>query len=340
MYHWQPRRVVFEPDALNYPLGQELYQRWHGQPGIAVQTTPSHNRVTGIPGKSASEAYAAAKQTLVVGVRRGLDFATCKPSAHWQLPLVTSCPGQCEYCYLNTTLGKKPYLRVYVNLDEILQAAAGYIARRSPELTVFEGAATGDPLAVEDYTHALAAVIAWFGQQELGRFRFVTKFTNVDSLLAVDHRQHTRWRFSLNSPAVIDRWERATPRLEERLLAVRKVQQAGYPLGLIIAPIFLYDGWQQDYGRMLQQTATALPAAESIAFELIAHRYTQRAKQNILDRQPDSQLPMQEDERRYKYGQFGYGKYVYPQDSYQQLEEFFRREIERLFPAATIDYLV
>jgi len=61
-------------------------------------------------------------------------------------------PGKCEYCYLLTNLGKKPYVRVYVNIEEILSAARAYIEKRKPEITVFEGAATSDPVPTEPYT--------------------------------------------------------------------------------------------------------------------------------------------------------------------------------------------
>jgi spore photoproduct lyase len=127
--------------VLNFPidyLGFKLEK-------VPVSMTGSHNRVTGIPGKTPREAYLEAKRTLVVGVRRTLQFSSCKPSAHYQLPLATSCTGWCQYCYLNTTLGKKPYVRIYVNVEEILQQAGEYIKKRAPETTVFEGAATSDP---------------------------------------------------------------------------------------------------------------------------------------------------------------------------------------------------
>lgn len=89
-----PKRVFFEKDALKYPLGEELWGRFRGE-GIPVTVIGSHNRVTGIPGNTPQEAYLEAKLTFVVGVRRTLNFETCKPSAHYQLPLCTSCIGKC-----------------------------------------------------------------------------------------------------------------------------------------------------------------------------------------------------------------------------------------------------
>ena len=83
------------------------------------------------------------------------------------------------------------------------------------------------------------------------------------------------------------------------------------------------------------------PAAlQDLAFELITHRYTKRAKENILALFPETELPMSEEERRIRYGQFGYIKYIYPEDTYKALKEFFFSEIENLFPSANISYFV
>jgi len=110
MLPFVPKRAFFEPQALEYPVGKKIYDRLTDM-GVEIAMTGSHNRVTGIPGKTTGEAFREAKRTLVVGVRKTTDFASCKPSAHYQLPLNTSCPSMCEYCYLATTLGRKPYLR-------------------------------------------------------------------------------------------------------------------------------------------------------------------------------------------------------------------------------------
>lgn len=336
-----PKRVFFEPDALEYPLGRELFQHFTSM-GIEVKKTPSHNRITGIPGKTPQEAYLEGKRTLVVGVRRSLDFQTCKPSAHYQLPLVTSCPGKCEYCYLATNMGKKPYVRVYVNIEDILARATQYIDERNPEITIFEGAATSDPIAVEQYTGALKKTIEFFGQQKLARFRFVTKFIAVDSLLDANHNNHTRFRFSINSAPVIKKYEHGTPDMSQRVAAAGKVARAGYPLGFIIAPIILEDNWQQDYFELLTALSDQIPVSlrNDITFELITHRFTKRAKGVINEIFPNSGLDMDEEKRKPKYGQFGYVKYLYPKETMQEVKQFFTVSIEKLFPNSKVEYFI
>ncbi len=342
---FMPTRLIFEPTALEYPLGKAIYERFQDT-GIEIQVTKSHNRITGLPGETPKEKYAEAKKTLVVGVRKTLEFETSKPSADYALPLITGCPGHCTYCYLQTTLGPRPVNRVYVNLDEIFARARDYMAQKAPDLTYFEGACTSDPLALEHITGSLHETIHFFGTTQDGRFRFVTKYDNVDGLLDLAHNGHTRIRFSLNTEKVIQKWELATAGLAERLTAAAKVAAAGYPTGVIIAPIFLEGDWEKDYGDLLDLLHQHLdrlaldPRRADLTFELITHRYTPKAKALITERFPETDLPMNEEGRRWKYGQFGYGKYIYDKDPMTRASEFFHEHIEKLFPGGSVQYIV
>jgi len=336
---WIPKQVSFEARSLEYPRGKKMYQHFI-KLGVPVEVMGKGNRVTGIASSPAAKAWSEAKDTLVVRVRNVTKFETCKPSAHYQLPLASSCPGKCEYCYLHTNLGKKPYLRIYANLEEILARAQKYINERLPEETVFEGAATSDPLPLEPYSHSLEDTIKFFGTQAKGRFRFVTKFDQVDSLVNLAHNGRTRFRFSVNSARAITRWEHGTPGLAARLDALAKVAQAGYPMGLIIAPVFIEDGWEEDYGQLLEELSRRLSTVSDLTVEIILHRYTDRAKATIQEIFPSTSLPMDRDDRVFKYGQFGYDKWVYTKDIYQAAREYMETRVKTLLPLAKLEYLV
>lgn len=336
------KRIFFEKEALDYPLGKEIYDRMRKE-GFNINFLKSHNRVTGIPGKNPREAFFQGKSTLVVGIRKNLQFETCKPSAHYQLPLVTGCEGICEYCYLNTQLGKKPYTRIYVNVDEILNEAKKYIEKRKPEITVFEAAATSDPVAVEPYSGALGYAIKFFAGEEYGRLRFVTKFPYVDSFLPLTHNKHTRIRFSLNTERIIKTYEHRTPNLEERLAGLKKIAEHGYPGGVIIAPVILEENWKTEYEDLLYKMQAYLQDIDISDFrlEIISHRFTTRAKNNILQVFPQTLLPMDEKtDRKFKYGQFGYGKFVYTDEKLNDMKVFFTEKINQLLPGAVIDYII
>ena len=337
-----PKRVIFEKDSLETEVGKNIYNKIKNNPNIEIINASSNKIKSHIPGDNLFEQYKSGKQTLVVGKRKSLKFQTCKPSANYQLPLVSGCMGRCEYCYLNTQLGDKPFVRVFTNIDDVLNRAKEYIEERLPQVTIFEGAATSDPIPLEPYTNALKKTIEFIGKEEKGRFRFVTKYNDVDTLLDANHNNHTEIRFSINTPTVINTYEHYTASIDKRIEAAVKVANAGYKIGFIIAPIFIYDNWQKEYKDLIENIKSKLPSEfnEQIIFEVISHRYTTKAKNRILEIFPETTLPMNDEDRKFKYGQFGYGKYIYTKDQLAEIKEFFIFNIKEIFPNSIIKYVI
>ncbi|WP_082231988.1 spore photoproduct lyase [Halobacillus massiliensis] len=334
-----PQLVYMEPRALEYPLGQKLKKKFEDM-NIEIRQTTSHNQVRNLPGENDFQKYRVAKSTLVVGVRKTLKFDTSKPSAEYAIPFATGCMGHCHYCYLQTTMGTKPYIRTYVNTDEIFESAEKYMRERAPEETRFEASCTSDIVGVDHLTHTLKEAIEYFGKSEHGRLRFVTKFAHVDHLLDAEHNGRTRFRFSLNADYVIKFLEPGTSRLNERIEAAVKVAEAGYPLGFIIAPIYLYDDWKQGYRKLFEELEAKLPphAVKDLTFELIQHRFTKPAKRVIQKNYPMTKLEMDEEKRQYKWGRYGIGKYVYQKDEQHEMKDTLGGYIHQFFPEASLEY--
>ncbi len=339
---FKPERIVFEKDSLEYQMAREIFDKFKNKDNTEIINLTSNKLKQHIPGDNLFTQYREGKKTLVVGSKKSLKFQSCKPSAHYQLPLVSGCMGQCEYCYLNTKLGDKPFIRVHANIDDILNEAQKYIKDRLPEITIFEGAATSDPIPVEPYTHSIDKAIRFFASNENARFRFVTKYNDIDSLLNLEHKGHTEIRFSINTSSIINQYEHFTASLDKRIEASIRVAKAGYPMGFLIAPIFIYPNWRDEYHDLLLELSTKIPnnLKYPVTFEIISHRYTIIAKNRILDIFPESQLPMNDEERKFKFGQFGYGKYVYPKENLDSIKEFFIEEIEGLFKDKEIKYII
>ena len=337
-----PKRIIFEKESLEYDMAKAILNKFKDNTDIEIINLTSSRIKQHIPGEDLFSQYREGKKTLVLGTKKSLKFQSCKPSAHYQLPLVSGCMGECEYCYLNTQLGDKPFVKVYVNIDDILRQTQKYIDERLPDITIFEGAATSDPIAVEPYTHSLEKVIKFFGSSENARFRFVTKYNDIDSLLNIEHNGHTEIRFSINTSRVIDQYEHFTASRDKRIEASIKVAKSGYPMGFLIAPIFIYPNWKEEYHDLLLELSSKLPddLKFPVTFEIISHRYTTIAKNRILQVFPESSLPMNDEHRKFKYGQFGYGKYVYRKETLDEIKQFFIKEIEELFKNKEVKYII
>ncbi|HYF95634.1 MAG TPA: spore photoproduct lyase [Symbiobacteriaceae bacterium] len=335
-----PDRLALEHDALNYAMGRDVYDRVR-RAGIPVEHLPASNRSRTLTAAKTPKQYQAAKRVLVLAVHRKQEFETCRPSADFHLPLAGGCPGACQYCYLASTFEMRPFIRLYVNLEEILAEAADRIRIKAPEITSFEGSSTADTLALEHLGGSVAQCVRFFAGQQHGRFRFVTKFDTVDDLTTTQHNGHTKVRFSINSAHVIRSFEQHTASLEERIAAARKVADAGYPLGFVVAPIIRHDGWHAAYAETFQLLADRLGphAGGALTFELIQYRFTPKTKRVILAAYPATKLPLEESERQLKPGKFpGAAKYVYPKAEAGEIETYMQMLIREQFPAATIEY--
>ncbi len=76
----------------------------------------------------------------------------------------------------------------------------------------------------------------------------------------------------------------------------------------------------------------------NLSFELIQHRFTKPAKKVIQQRYSNTKLEVDEEKRKYKWGRYGIGKYVYQKDDEATLEVTIRGYIHEYFPDAEIQY--
>lgn len=337
---FMPKRVIFDPVSLEYPLGRQIYNFFQDQPVEIIKAT-ARNAGRYIPGKTPAEKYANSKRTILFTVNRIKKLDVCRPSADYQFSLVSNCPGNCEYCYLQTTQGTNPYIKVFVNIEDVFELIKEYIKQNDNKQTTFEAASLGDPLALEHITGTLAKTIEFFSGLDNGRLRVVTKFSNVDSLLYLEHNQKTDFRISINSDYVIKNFEHNTGSLDERIEAITKLAKAGYPVGFLVAPIMRYDNWKEEYRILFMKLEELLGpelSQQELTFELIQHRFTAIAKDLIVQRFPSTKLDMQEENRALKWGRFGRFKYVYPKEDAEDIKNYFTVLIEERFPKAVIKY--
>ncbi|WP_246169041.1 spore photoproduct lyase family protein [Rudanella paleaurantiibacter] len=353
---WMPKRVVFTPDALNEPFGQQMYERLSGL-DLPIEVL-KNNRLTGLRGADDRETYRIAKNTLAIvnAPPSAFRLQPIPPSANWQMNLAEGCPAHCQYCYLAGSLAGPPVVRAYANLPAMLANTASYerhsnvgIGERRGEPTSFEVSCYTDVIGIEHLTGSLAECVRYFSERDEAQLRFVTKYNQVDSLLPLEHGGHTRARVSLNAEPIARRLEGGTASVEARLQALRRLALpkqlggGGYPVGIIIAPIMPIPNWREHYTHLLDRIADALDFGPGIHpadvnVEFISHRFTPGSKAVLQSWYPNTPLDMDEGDRAAKRNKFGGVKYVYLPDEMKALKTFFYDEWTRRFPQAPILY--
>ena len=159
-------------------------------------------------------------------------------------------------------------------------------------------------------------------------------------LLDLPHNGRTRVRFSVNADEVTRRFEGGTPVVAARLQAMRRMAEAGYPIGLTVAPIIAIPDWQAGYSALFRNVAEALAGLPivDLTAELITHRFTPGSKEVLLNWYPKTPLEMDESKRKEKRTKFGSLKYVYPSDQMKQLRQGVEAALAENLPMARILY--
>lgn len=120
-------------------------------------------------------------------------------------------------------------------------------------------------------------------------------------------------------------------------IAVNRMCEAGYPCGLLIAPVMLVDGWKAMYTELLEQLRDDLTekAQKQMFLEIIMMTYSyvhrainSEAFPNALDLY-DKQLMTGR----------GRGRYCYRPEARAEAEEFLRSEIKRILGNVKILYI-
>jgi DNA repair photolyase len=272
--NYQPKQVPnFDPDVIVLTKGscQTTQQRdfvqaicnLHPKAQIVERFDIPHNRFE-LGSSDILEAHYKGKKTLVFGEHKSAlrfsdeDSNTC-PN-YWHFSPYGFCPYDCQYCYLAGTPGVKfsPTVKIFVNIGEILDQIAG-VASKLSEPTAFYLGKLQDGLALDPLTGYSRMMISFFAQQKYARLTLLTKSANVDNLFDLDHRGHTILSWSLNPLEISVAFESNVPSPDERIAAMQRCADAGYPLRAVIMPIIPIEGWQNIYSRFLANLLELVP---------------------------------------------------------------------------------
>lgn len=176
-------------------------------------------------------------------------------SKFYKLTAYNNCNFWCEYCYLYLTFRNMPTSTHFVNYDKMYREIVSFDRSNIPDiLRVLNLGELCDPLAVEDITGFAEELIPFVASEtKQTKLLFLTKSDNIDSLLNLEHGGRSIMSFSINTDKVYQHLEHRTASPEARLMAAKKLQQAGYEIRLRIDPIILYSTWKRDYTDLVER---------------------------------------------------------------------------------------
>ena len=242
------------------------------------------------------------------------------------------------YCYLVCNYNKCSYLRLFVNREEMLDKVIA-TCNNSDKLLTMEIGSNSDLILENSITGNLEWTIPNFiDNSNKGFLTFPTKFDMVDPILNLKHDGRIIVRMSINPDYIIRRVEFGTSMLADRVNAINKLKEAGYTVGILIAPIILVDNWKELYENLfifLSENLSA-EAKKDVFFEFILMTYSYIHKAINHDAFPNAIELFDKDKMKAR----GYGKYAYKDSIRKEAEDFFLSNMKKFFPNNVIKYMV
>jgi spore photoproduct lyase len=292
MEHFRPDEVIVEHGSESSPIYRNLRRalpqvrfRFVDNAGVTRGADVSHG-----------DPFGLAKRKLYLTRYRGDFFKKCPGSEgqvccnYFIINFASNCPMDCSYCYLQDYLRGNADLKVFSNVEDLINEADEILQRHRG---VFFRVGTGeitDSLALEPYTGMVSELIPYFAEQSNVLLELKTKSDRVDSLLNVDPKGRIVVAWSMNPQRVIDLDEHGTASLDERVAAARRCQDAGYRLGFHFDPMIEYCGWETDYQRMLEEIFSTIDWRRLSWLSLGVLRQTPGLKRVMRERFPESRL--------------------------------------------------
>ena len=206
------------------------------------------------------------------GEYRGLEFlhvnartiinrvpASSRMSFEYTINAYRGCSHACTYCFARPTheflglgIGEDFERRIVVKVNAVERARAEVSSARWHGDLIAMGTNTDPYQHAEGKYHLTRGIIEVLGERR-NPFSILTKSTLVlrDLSLLIDAARHTSVRVNLSIGALDrDVWrltEPGTPPPDKRLDAVRRLNEAGIPCGVLVAPVLpgLSDGEEQ-----------------------------------------------------------------------------------------------
>ncbi len=261
----------------------------------------SHNRVD-LGESDPLRLHEQGKQTLVLGehnsaVRFSSEEGNTCPN-YWHFSPYGFCPYGCHYCYLAGTPGVwfSPTVKIFLNLEEIL-AEVDRTANQLAKPTAFYLGKLQDGLALEPLSGYARTMIPFFARHPYARMVILTKSPDIDNLLNLDHAGRTILTWTVNAPEIVRDFERNSPDVMDRIEAMRRCAQIGYPVRAVVMPIISVSDWQEVYGRFMASLIASVPLSRITLGSICSYPQARRlmelklGKNNIisslLDRGPN-----------------------------------------------------
>ncbi len=289
--------IYVEDAATDSPYTQHIIKR-HSNAGIV-----SIDRYTEVFNPKAQNFRLQKKNPALILAKKHKNFVLPAPQDYniggkhnYYFSHMMNCIYDCRYCFLQGMYQSANHV-VFTNYSDFFEKITETSHQHSGEPVWFFSGYDCDSLALEPVTGFMHACLDYFSGSS-GKLvappnaylEIRTKSTQIRNLLRHDPIPNCVIAYSLSPHNIADQLEHKTPSLEKRLLALEKLQTAGWKIGLRFDPLIAAENFEQLYGELFEQVQQRLDTNNIHSVSLGTFRLPKPFYKKVIKLYPDEPM--------------------------------------------------
>ncbi len=206
-----------------------------------------------------------------------------------------NCVFDCSYCYLKWAF-KNENMVVFVNYDDIKKQIEEITSPPAPLLQGegskwdiwFYSSDYSDILAMDSFSNFCQEFIQFFEQFSWVKMEIRTKSSNIKPLTSLWFvPKNTEISFSLNPQELIDKYEKATSSLDDRIDAINKLISLWFNVWVRFLPLLPVKNYKEIYSEFIDYIESKIDMCKIQSSFASGLLYTKKDYNKILSKYPD-----------------------------------------------------
>ena len=239
-----------------------------------------------------------------------------------------NCLYDCRYCFLQGMYRSAHYV-LFVNYEDFYTDIDTILEHAGSEPCWFFSGYDCDSLALEPVSAFAEQFMPFFASRPQAHIELRTKSTQIRSLLNQPPLANAVVAFSFTPDEIHAALEHRVPGVQRRIASMRRLQDAGWSLGLRFDPLIYQPGYREQYRTLFQQVFSQLDGQRLHSVSLGTFRLPRGYFKNILQLYPDEPLYAG------SFAESG-GMISYPQEQEREITAFCSAELQKHVPESLL----
>ncbi|MDH3219140.1 MAG: radical SAM protein [Gammaproteobacteria bacterium] len=320
--------IYLESGIRHHPLAQNILERLHRLPVIEIEHFGE------VFNPRAQNFRLQKKNPAIIIASKNKGHVLAAPEGYglggdhnYYFSHMLNCLYDCRYCFLQG-MYRSAHQVVFVNYEDFGEQIRQTAASHGQAPVWFFSGYDCDSLANEPLTHFTEYFIPLVASIENAWMELRTKSTQVRSMLNQEPVARVVTAFSFSDRFSHDSLEHGVPSIAKRIDAMRRLSDAGWPVGLRFDPVVYHENYELGFSELLDQVFAEIDADGLHSVSLGAFRLTRDHFHRVSRLYPDEPLFAQN-------MQLDNGIVSYPSARERQMIEFCEAQLMKYIPVQT-----